>query len=80
MTTGGKGDKPRPYSVPLEQFDNNWDAIFGKKEKQVQENKSFGGCGCGRSPTGKCIGWHALTEEDFQAKLAEYNQQKESEE
>ena len=22
------------------------------------ENK----CGCGRSPTGKCIGWHALSE------------------
>ena len=22
-------------------------------------------CGCGRSPTGKCIGWHDLTEEDY---------------
>ena len=20
-------------------------------------------CGCGRSPTGKCIGWHDLSEE-----------------
>jgi hypothetical protein len=29
-------------------------------------------CGCGRSPTGKCIGWHALTEEAYQAKLAEW--------
>lgn len=28
----GKGDKPRPISVPLEKFDSNWDAIF-KKEK-----------------------------------------------
>ena len=26
-------------------------------------------CGCGRSPTGKCIGWHKLTEEEFQKKL-----------
>ena len=34
MTTGGKGDKPRPYSVPLEQFDNNWDAIFKKKKQE----------------------------------------------
>ena len=25
----------------------------------TKENK----CGCGRSPTGKCIGWHALSEE-----------------
>ena len=22
-------------------------------------------CGCGRSPTGKCIGWHSLSEEDY---------------
>ena len=25
-------------------------------------------CGCGRSPTGNCIGWHALSEEDYQEK------------
>ena len=24
-------------------------------------------CGCGRSPTGQCIGWHNLTEEEYQA-------------
>jgi len=28
-------------------------------------------CGCGRSPTGKCIGWHNLTEEEYQEKLAD---------
>lgn len=28
-------------------------------------------CGCGRSPTGKCNGWHNLTEEDYKKKLAE---------
>jgi len=22
-------------------------------------------CGCGRSPTGFCIGWHALSENQF---------------
>lgn len=33
-----------------------------------------GQCGCGRSPTGKCIGWHTLTEEVFQEKLTEWNQ------
>ena len=29
-------------------------------------------CGCGRSPTGQCIGWHALTEEAYQQRRAEY--------
>lgn len=26
-------------------------------------------CVCGRSPTGKCIGWHELTEEQYQEEL-----------
>ena len=31
---------------------------------RVKENlEEFGKCGCGRSPNGKCIGWHGLTEE-----------------
>jgi hypothetical protein len=30
------------------------------------DDNSFGKCGCGRSPTGKCIGWHGLTEEMYQ--------------
>lgn len=29
-------------------------------------------CGCGRSPTGQCIGWHALSEEEYQQKLKEH--------
>ena len=29
-------------------------------------------CGCGRSPTGKCIGWHALSETEYQSKLESY--------
>lgn len=32
---------------------------------RVTEDKEFGKCGCGRSPTGKCCGWHGLTEEGF---------------
>jgi len=31
-----------------------------------------GQCGCGRSPTGKCIGWHALSESEYQSKLESY--------
>jgi hypothetical protein len=34
-------------------------------------------CGCGRSPTGQCIGWHGLTDDEYQKRLAEYQKQKE---
>lgn len=33
----GKGSKPRPYSVPLTTFDNNYDAIFRKNKKSDEE-------------------------------------------
>ena len=37
-----------------------------KMQIRVKENpEEFGKCGCGRSPTGKCIGWHGLTEEMY---------------
>jgi hypothetical protein len=35
-------------------------------------------CGCGRSPTGQCIVWHNLSEEEYQQKLKEH-QEKEAE-
>jgi hypothetical protein len=34
MSDGGKGSRPRPYSVDQKTFDNNWDAIFGNKSKE----------------------------------------------
>lgn len=76
MGDGGKGSRPRPFSVSQDEFANRFDAIFGKKDMQVRvkENaEEIGRCGCGRSPTGKCIGWHGLSEEDFKKKLEEYN-------
>ena len=33
--------------------------------------KKDGTCKCGRSPTGDCIGWHKLTEEQYQKKTEE---------
>jgi hypothetical protein len=33
-------------------------------------------CGCGRSPTGNCIGWHKLSEEEYQEKKAAYEAKK----
>jgi hypothetical protein len=37
---GGKGDKPRPLGVSLEQYDNNWDAIFKKPVKTYTGGKA----------------------------------------
>jgi len=42
---------------------------------QVRVSEKIGTCGCGRSPTGDCIGWHGLSEEEFQKRLAEYHEQ-----
>lgn len=42
--------------------------------KVQEDNSRFGSCGCGRSPTGKCIGWHSLTEDVYQEKLKAYNE------
>ena len=75
MSDGGKGSRARPFSVSKNVFDNNWDTIFKKGNKmQVKANPEgkIGSCGCGRSPTGDCIGWHALTEEEYRVKLAEH--------
>mgnify|MGYP000309240293 CR=1 FL=1 len=33
-----KGSLPRPYSVDLKTFDNNWESIF-RKDKQLAEEK-----------------------------------------
>lgn len=33
---GGKGSRPRPYSIDQKTFDNNWDNIFGKKNKEPE--------------------------------------------
>ena len=45
MSDGGKGSKPRPFSVSQEEFDNRFEAIFGKKKNTLPEyelNKSTG--------------------------------------
>ena len=39
------------------------------KEKMMDNvKKENGTCGCGRSPTGDCIGWHELTPMEYEAK------------
>ena len=39
------------------------------------EQMKRGTCGCGRSPTGDCIGWHSLTQEEFEQKVREYKKE-----
>jgi hypothetical protein len=71
-----KGSRARPLSVSQEEFANSFEKIFGKKDKdmQVRANPegSIGTCGCGRSPTGDCCGWHGLTEDQFKVKRGEW--------
>ena len=31
-------------------------------------------CQCGRSPTQLCIGWHSLTEEEYQKRKKKYEE------
>ncbi len=50
-------------------YRDNYDNIW-KKDKDMQvrvkeDVSQIGNCGCGRSPTGKCIGWHGLSEDEF---------------
>lgn len=57
-------------------YRDNFDNIF-RKEKDMQvrvkENvEDIGKCGCGRSPTGKCIGWHGLNEDQYKEALEKY--------
>jgi len=76
----GKGSRQRPTNISMAQADANFEGIFGKRvptymkklipeddmQVRVKENvDDIGRCGCGRSPTGKCIGWHGLTEDEF---------------
>lgn len=69
------GDSIQTKSVS-NAYRDNFDNIFRKDKNmqvRVKENSAdFGKCGCGRSPTGKCIGWHGLTEEDFKDRLEQY--------
>jgi hypothetical protein len=49
MSDGGKGDKPRPFSVDLEKYDKQFEAIFGKtllKESCHTCRKSKTWCTC----------------------------------
>jgi hypothetical protein len=63
-------------------YRDNFDNIF-RKEKNMQvrvteDGKKFGSCGCGRSPTGDCIGWHGLNEQQLKEAQEKYEKQQAS--
>ena len=43
-----------------------------KMQVRANSQEKIGTCGCGRSPTGDCIGWHGLSEELYQQKKTEW--------
>ena len=52
-------------------------SLTEEKEMQVKANAEgkIGTCGCGRSPTGDCIGWHGLNEQQLKEAQEKYSQQ-----
>ena len=71
----GKGSAPRPFSVSRDEYNDRFDQIFRRNRmtpKTKDNGEDFGTCGCGRSPTGKCIGWHGLSEDDYKIALEKY--------
>jgi hypothetical protein len=38
MSDGGKGSKPRPFSISQQEYENRWDYIFSRDLKE--ENKT----------------------------------------
>ncbi len=41
MSDGGKGSKPRPFSVAQEQYEARWDLIFGREKGQKELDFTF---------------------------------------
>jgi hypothetical protein len=37
MSDGGKGSKPRPFSVTQDEYDNRWNLIFQRDQKTETE-------------------------------------------
>ena len=76
---GNWDGKSRPSN---DSYRRNFDEIFAKEKEitdismrqSIARTRFFSSffLVCGRSPIGKCIGWHGLTEADYLVKLAEW--------
>ena len=47
--------------------------------RETESDTSMAKCSCGRSPTGLCVGWHALKKEDYEKKKKKYEELSEDE-
>ena len=39
MSQNGKGDRPRPLSIPRKEFNDRWDRIFNKGKKDGKSTR-----------------------------------------
>jgi hypothetical protein len=46
--------------------------IHPSMERNMGSTNKRGTCGCGRSPTGDCIGWHKLSESEYQSAKSQW--------
>ena len=37
MTDGGKGSKARPLGIDFDKYSSNWDAVFRKSPKEIDD-------------------------------------------
>lgn len=62
-----------------EEFSNSLERMSRRMTPRAKDNgDDFGSCGCGRSPTGKCIGWHGLSKDEYKRRLDEFNRKQQS--
>lgn len=60
---GGKGSQLRPTLVPKEQFESNWDRIFGKKNeaKTTEDKQECQNCGiCTKDKSVETVAHHPV--------------------
>ena len=39
MSDGGKGSRPRPFSIANDEYSKRWDAIFSRDLKEEEDSK-----------------------------------------
>jgi hypothetical protein len=37
MSDGGKGSRPRPFSVTQEEYENRWNEIFQRDKREIED-------------------------------------------
>ena len=40
MSDGGKGSRPRPFSIANDEYSKRWDAIFRKDPRIIEDQKN----------------------------------------